>query len=138
MERLHSLSRIHWDHEPGRAQRRAGVPPARRARQRERFRSVGVADGGRRDACPTLRFMGSLLGLMITNWDHEPRPGGRWRASVLDCGSPLPLLRPRTRSESARGLAHSKTWRYGGRFMERPVLLGPGLWNLAILCSFAL
>src|SRR5437667_12064374 len=61
MERLHSLSRIHWHHEPGRAQRRAGVPPARRARQRERFRSVGVADGGRRDACPTLRFMESLF-----------------------------------------------------------------------------
>ena len=52
-----SLLRMHWDHEPGRAQRRAGVPPAQRARQRERFRSVGVADGGRRDACPTLRFM---------------------------------------------------------------------------------
>ena len=45
--------------EPERAQRRAGVPPARRARQRERFRSVGAAGGGRRDACPTLRFMES-------------------------------------------------------------------------------
>src|SRR5437867_13421018 len=57
VESLRSLLRMHWDHEPGRAQRRAGVPPAWRARQRERFRSVGVADGGRRDACPTLRFM---------------------------------------------------------------------------------
>src|SRR5438034_10850146 len=65
--------------------------------------------------------MGSLLGLMITNWDHEPRPGGRWRASVLDCGSPLPLLRPQTRFESARGLAHSKTWRRGVRFLESTV-----------------
>src|SRR5438876_8319389 len=70
------------------------------------------------------RFMESLLGLMITHWDHEPRPGGRWSASVLDCGSPLPLLRPCTRFESARGLAHSKTWRRGVRFMESapPVL----------------
>lgn len=38
-----------------------------------------------------------------------------WRGrSVLDCGSPLPLLnltRARTYSESARGLAQSKTWR---------------------------
>ena len=49
MERLLSLLRMHSDHEPERAQRRAGVPPAQRARQRERFRSVGVADGGRRD-----------------------------------------------------------------------------------------
>ena len=35
-------------------------------------------------------------------------------ASVLDCGSPLPLSHPsvgRTRSQSARGLAQSKTWR---------------------------
>ena len=33
-------------------QSRAGVSPARQARQREPF--VGSADGGRRDACPTL------------------------------------------------------------------------------------
>src|SRR5438874_5162823 len=74
MERLHSLSRIHWDHEPGRAQSRAGVPPARRARQRERFRCVGVADGGRRDACPTLRFMESLLSFLRGHWNHERTP----------------------------------------------------------------
>src|SRR5947199_9330352 len=64
-------------------------------------------------------LMESLLSLLRMHWDHEPRGRGRRRASVLDCGSPLPLLRPRTRSESARGLAHSKTWRYGGRFLER-------------------
>src|SRR5437773_12304837 len=63
------------------------------------------------------------LPILRKHWDHEPRGGGRRRASVLDCGSPLPLLRPRTRSESARGLAHSKTWRYGGRFMEKLVSL---------------
>src|SRR5213594_470457 len=71
---LHSLSRMHWDHEPERGQRRASVPPAQRARQRERFHSVGVADGGRRDACPTLRFMESLLSLLRMHWDHEPTP----------------------------------------------------------------
>src|SRR5213595_2830780 len=64
-------------------------------------------------------FMESLLSLLRMHWDHEPRRGGRWRASVLDCGSPLPLLRPRARSESARGLAHSKTSRCAGWFMER-------------------
>ena len=68
-----------------RAQRRAGVhppqycyggrvPPAQRARPRERFRSVGVADVGRQDACPTLRFLESLLSFLHMNWDHEPTP----------------------------------------------------------------
>src|ERR1051325_3606083 len=51
--------------------------------------------------------------------DHEPKGGVGFRASVLDCppsavllrrtgGSSLPLW---IASESARGLAHSKTWR---------------------------
>src|SRR6266542_4277593 len=44
--------------------------------------------------------------------------GTRGRESVLDCGSPLPLLHPRPGSESARGLAQSKTWRRFGRFFE--------------------
>src|SRR5439155_18388108 len=43
------------------------------------FRSVGVADGGRRDACPTLRFMESLLSLLRMLWDHEPR---NWSAGL--------------------------------------------------------
>src|SRR5439155_21419470 len=81
MESLLSLTRVHWDHEPERAQRRAGVPPAQRARQRERFRSAGVADGGRRDACPTLRFLESA---------------GR-RAALL---SPVPELRWQRRAAS--------------------------------------
>src|SRR5207237_7964439 len=77
-ESLHSLWRMHWDLEPERAQRRAGFQPARRARQRERFRSVGVADGGRQDACPTLRFMESLHLPSHTHWDHElVRPRSR-------------------------------------------------------------
>src|SRR5437867_6494789 len=70
MESLHSFLRMHRDHEPGRAQRRAGVSPAQRARQRERFRSVGVADGGRRDACPTLRFMERRDGVCAAPWAH--------------------------------------------------------------------
>src|SRR5439155_12788916 len=65
------------------------------------------------------RLLESLLSLLRLHWDHEPRPGGRWSASVLDCGSPLPLLRPCTRFESARGLAHSKTWRRGVRFIKK-------------------
>jgi hypothetical protein len=59
------------------------------------------------------------------HWAHEPRRVSRWRASVLDCGSPLPLshqsrnrrlavcLRRRAdpNLQSARGQAQSKTWR---------------------------
>ena len=33
----------------------------------------------------------------------------RFRASVLDCGSPLPLSPQTARSQSGRGLPHSKT-----------------------------
>jgi len=54
-------------------------------------------------------FLESIDGFSTAQSDHELRRVGPRRASVLDCGSPLPLLRPRTRSESARGLAQSKT-----------------------------
>ena len=66
-----------------------------------------------------LWFTESPLSLLRMHWDHEPRRWVRRRDSVLDCGSPLPLLRPRSRSKSARGLAQSKTWRRFGWFMER-------------------
>ena|SRR5438094_563627 len=110
MESLLSLLRMHWDHEP--------TP---NPSQEGNCRRVDDCLLPSWEGSGVGRFMESLLGLIITHWDHEPRPGGRWRASVLDCGSPLPLLRPCTRFESARGLAHSKTWRRGVRFKERTV-----------------
>ena len=97
MESLLSLLRMHWDQEPGRAQRRAGVPPARRARQRQRFSSVGVADGGRRDACPTFRFMESLCSLWRVHGDHElelAQPTGRLPAWYV-FGSQFPMRQER-------------------------------------------
>ena len=109
MESLFWLLRMHWGHEPRNWS--AGLQPG----------AINVFLRRRtwRSWSPGLRFMESLLSLSRMHWGNEPRRGGRWRASVLDCGSPLPLLRPRARSESARGLAHSKTSRCAGWFMER-------------------
>src|SRR5437867_7569480 len=112
MESLHSPWRMHVDHEPTPNPSQEGNFRAAEECLLPSWEDSGVG-----------RFMESRLSLLRTHWDHEPRRGRRWRASVLDCGSPLPLLRPRTRVESARGLAHSKTWRYGGRFMQSLFLL---------------
>src|SRR5437762_3802772 len=109
MESLLSLWRRHWDHEPTPNPSQEGNFRAADECLLPSWEGLGVG-----------RFMESLHSLLRMHWDHEPRRGGRWRASVLDCGSPQPLLRPRTRSESARGLAHSKTSRCAGWFMESP------------------
>ena len=43
-----------------------------------------------------------------------------WRASVLECGSPLPLLRRQScRGKSGRGLPHSKTSRNFSGALEK-------------------
>jgi len=52
--------------------------------------------------------------------------GGRQARSVLDCGGP-PLLLHRGRaqaSQSARGLAQSKTWRIFGALLAAFALIG--------------
>src|SRR6266516_1648013 len=75
MESPLSFFRMHWDHEPRCGQRRAGVSPAQRARKHERESkpAVGFANGGRRDARPTLRFMESPHGFDAVHWEHERR-----------------------------------------------------------------
>src|SRR6266545_6180128 len=52
------------------------------------------------------------------HWDHEPadRAGASWTAPVL-----WRFWLPRLHRQSARGLAHSKTWRGFQRFMESPL-----------------
>jgi hypothetical protein len=42
----------------------------------------------------------------------------RRRDSVLECGGPPPLFRRRFPIQSAKGLAHSKTWRLSGWGMK--------------------
>jgi len=61
---------MHWDHELERAQRA-------RKRERKRKLAVGFADGGRRDARPTLRFMESPHDFDAVHWDHEPAFGAQ-------------------------------------------------------------
>ena len=108
MESLISLVRMRWNHEP--------TPnPSREGNGQEADEWLLPS----REGSGVGRFMESLLSLLRMHWDHEPRLNGRCRASVLDCGSPLPLLRPRAGCESARGLAQSKISRCDGRFMER-------------------
>src|SRR5438874_11714976 len=60
MGRPDAIFGAHRDHEPRAAQRRAGVPPAPRARSASGMTQVcaWLRRRGRRDACPTLRFMG--------------------------------------------------------------------------------
>ena len=52
------------------------------------------------------------------HWGNELTMDLVWRDSVLDCGSPLPLSDCGLAFKSARGLAHSKTWRPFGRFLR--------------------
>src|SRR5216117_900789 len=67
-------------------------------------RYVGVADGGRQDAFPTLWFMESLLSLLRMHWDHEPTPNPSQEGNGQDAdGCLLP-------SREGSGV---------GRFMER-------------------
>src|SRR5262245_25362248 len=53
----------------------------------------------------------------FTNSVADTKPGTDERASVLDCGSPLPLLRAQhLRWKSGRGLPQSRTLRSSGAF----------------------
>src|SRR6266511_3637282 len=98
MDRLDPIFGAHWDHEP------MEVSLARPSDTLSPSGGEGWGEGVR-------RFMSIPHGFLTAHWDHEPRGCVRRRDSVLDCGSPLPLLHPQTRSKSARGLAQSKTWR---------------------------
>src|SRR5216117_1424989 len=63
------------------------------------------------------RFMERLLGLVAVHWDHEPadRAAAFWTAPVL-----WRFRLARLHRQSARRLAHSKTWRGFQWFMESP------------------
>src|SRR6266496_6355147 len=90
------------------------------------------------------RFMESLLGLVAVHWDHEPadRAAASWTAPVL-----WRFRLARLHRQSARRLAHSKTWRglpfcflwlalgcstCFGQWTNQTITLNPG-WNAVYL-----
>src|SRR5947199_8472866 len=113
MESRLSLLRMHWDQQPERAQRRAGVPPAQRAFQRERFHSVGVAGRGRRDACPTLTFLESREFVILCNRALLRFPFVN-RQDVVGPFRGLEFRRARSAVDRVAGLE-----RVGGYFVNR-------------------
>ena len=88
-----------WGHEPDGS---AGLRPGADV--------VGCSAPGRRPALP---FMVRIPPTECSRFEPVNQQA---RASVLECASPLALSsRPDSPSQSARGLAHSKTWRsFGG------------------------
>src|SRR5688572_25499954 len=77
MESFLSLSRMHWYHEPDDATNvgQASRLPSERV-SASKVPLSAVRTGGRRDACPTLRFMGSLhfqLWTRIGTMNHAVR-----------------------------------------------------------------
>jgi len=109
MESLYAFAVLHWDYEP-----RTGetVPPkcCRRLVGRASLRFLR-----RQDAGSTLGFMESLHATWGAQRDHEPadRAVASWTAPVL-----WRFQLARLHCQSARRLAHSKTWRGLRRFME--------------------
>ena len=65
---------MNWDCEPGCGQRRAGVPPARRASAREPESQFAIrfANRSSRGTRSTFWFVESPIGLATVHWDHEP------------------------------------------------------------------
>src|SRR5439155_6097336 len=64
-------------------QRRAGVPPARRARERERERmaAVGSADGARLAACPALDWV-AMLRVALYVFGKSPTESWLWTTTL--------------------------------------------------------
>lgn len=71
------------------------------------------------DRRSALRRMPGFHISRTTPRNPEPNGASNQRGCVLDCGSPRPLSGCVGPSESARGLAHSKTFRQCGRFMKK-------------------
>src|SRR6266496_1263665 len=73
-----------------------------------------------------VRFMESPLPHLRMHWDHEPadRAAASWTAPVL-----WRFRLARLHRQSARGLAHSKTWRGFQRFMESLLGLAVVHWD---------
>src|SRR5439155_20270169 len=141
MESLHDLDAAHWDHESVWAIQSAAGPAHSKTwrkcarlwptRQRLGVRRTSAAFNGSARA-EFVWFMESPLSFFPHALDHEPgdRAVASWSAPVL-----WRFRSARLHSQSARRLAHSKTWRGLRRFMESPHDFVAVHWDLEPDCG---
>src|SRR5262249_6291627 len=129
---LQLLSHEHWDHEPERDSMANG-------------RIANCKCGGLGQPRPTLPFMESRGPPSHADCDHGPAAASRAQTASWSAPVPWRFSRAGRPIESARGLAHSKTWRriggswrdhcHPGRYAPRRIAAVPKFTTARLLPS---